>query len=662
MADFTAPNTWTTEYAAAHSEECIACIRETNQLAIRHLRRKNYAAGADALDSIRNGLLKLQNSGQGNYRKFLFSFCMAEAVVIAYFSPTSTNKVIALLKEARDFASKAGPKKDMEDMIGQIRAGARIDSEDFNQGIWVLEQMDDKLKSIMKESRPMKSQPKTSAPNMAASTHTSSVPMELASSPDPEFDEWIVKNNLTEDDLRYIKKAISKRMLIWLVMHICYFGIPFFTVEWSYYKSMKQRTFHCRYGFWWRIWSLGILPLYLGAAGLIILPISGDGNPGSYIASGVFALLLILTLLASKRGVGTALSATLKKGFVGLGEVSLVLREEWKRICRSSRIIRWTASAILSAVILVVTIIIAIIQGPEPSEPTQTGLGLWEAVGSGAIVFLIFFVLLDLLGLFICAIVNNIRYRHCMLEYLSDTEAGGLQGVDIPHGGPGTQAAYQTGGGSGQPRGRGVKVAVGIVAVIIVGAVVVFTLFSPLLKSANMTGGTTGYSEEASGPRRTEPVNRTELSVEEFERILMGEWSSAYREEDWIYTSYFDFSVEGKVYNGSVRYDNIHKDYIPDMEIDEYGWYFAPMGHPFFDGNYSLTASEDNRFTLVTIGTYITPSDVLVQDTYELTYVDDNTILINGVTYVRGQYTLTEYAGIFGFDIKAEDVADDPLR
>lgn len=210
MADFTDPNTWTTEYAAAHCGECLVCIRETNQLAIRQLRQKNYAAGTDALDSIRNGLLKLQDSGQGDYRKFLFSFCMAEAIVIAYSSPADTSKVIALLENARDFASKAGAKKNMEDLIGQIRSGTRIDAEDFNQGIWVLEQMNDKLKPFMEDPQPVKPQPKASASKKRAPVRVPSVPMVPAHARDPEFDDWLVENNITEDDLRYIKNAIRK--------------------------------------------------------------------------------------------------------------------------------------------------------------------------------------------------------------------------------------------------------------------------------------------------------------------------------------------------------------------------------------------------------------------------------------------------------------------
>ena len=160
---------------------------------------------------------------------------------------------------------------------------------------------------------------------------------------------------------------------------------------------------------------------------------------------------------------------------------------------------------------------------------------------------------------------------------------------------------------------------------------------------------------ETSGPSPAEPVNQTALSTREFQRILVGEWSNAYREEDVIYTTYYNFIVEGELYIGSFgEYYNIHKAYFPDEEGDEYGWYIAPMGYPAFGGNYSLTASGINRFTLEMTGSYDVAPEESSEYSCELTYVDNNTISIDGKTYVRGMYaTLVEYAGIFGFDIEA---------
>ena len=170
-----------------------------------------------------------------------------------------------------------------------------------------------------------------------------------------------------------------------------------------------------------------------------------------------------------------------------------------------------------------------------------------------------------------------------------------------------------------------------------------------------------------SRPPQTGPGNQPALSAEEFEQFLMGGWSHAYREENRIYTIGFGFYDEENInISDTMSFDNVHSTHFPDAGEDEYGWYVTPMGHPSFDGTYSLTASGDGRFTLVVIGNYfyyVTEEDQYEQRTYELTYVDNDTILIDGRTYVRvhGSYTLEDYARIFGFDIEVEEAAGDPL-
>lgn len=149
------------------------------------------------------------------------------------------------------------------------------------------------------------------------------------------------------------------------------------------------------------------------------------------------------------------------------------------------------------------------------------------------------------------------------------------------------------------------------------------------------------------------PTPTPPAPAEEFKRILTGSWSNAYRGNDMLYTTDFDFSAGGELHIGTGAYSNINSFYMEGEEYDEYGWFWAPMGHPSFYGNYSLTASGDNRFKLVTVGAWDYASDALEQHTYELTYVNDNTIRIDGDTFVRGSnYTLVEYARIFGFDIE----------
>lgn len=147
-------------------------------------------------------------------------------------------------------------------------------------------------------------------------------------------------------------------------------------------------------------------------------------------------------------------------------------------------------------------------------------------------------------------------------------------------------------------------------------------------------------------------VDNMDNPVEEFERILVGSWSNANRVGDELSTNYFDFPVKGEVEIGGFVYINRYNS--EDLywgEEDEYGWFVAPMGHPSFYGSYSLTALGNGRFALTAVGEWTDAGPLT--STYELTYVNNNTILIDGATYVRGgNYTLAELARIFGFAIE----------
>lgn len=170
-----------------------------------------------------------------------------------------------------------------------------------------------------------------------------------------------------------------------------------------------------------------------------------------------------------------------------------------------------------------------------------------------------------------------------------------------------------------------------------------------------------GHPAVTSKRPKAEPENRTALSVEEFEQILIGEWSNARREEDMIRIIYYGFPFEGEVRVWDRDYMNKYITGFPGEEGDEYGWFIGPRGYATFFGIYSLTALGDDRFALTVAGSYDVGWDSSDQYTVELTYVDDDSILINGDAYVRGSnYTLAEFAKIFGFDIEV-DVMDDPL-
>ena len=184
----------------------------------------------------------------------------------------------------------------------------------------------------------------------------------------------------------------------------------------------------------------------------------------------------------------------------------------------------------------------------------------------------------------------------------------------------------------------------------------------PALTSAPEPGEpapTPASGEPATAPASDEPATTpaptpAPATAEEFKRVLTGGWSTAYRDDNMLYTPGFDFSIGGELHISSGAYSNVHESPYFEMweeECDEYGWFWAPMGHPGFYGNYSLTALGDGRFALEAAGTWDDAGPG--QYTCELTYVDDNTILIDGVTFVRGSnYTLAEYARIFGFDIE----------
>ena len=214
--------------------------------------------------------------------------------------------------------------------------------------------------------------------------------------------------------------------------------------------------------------------------------------------------------------------------------------------------------------------------------------------------------------------------------------------------------------GNGPASEKGTSAGLVIVGVVVLVAVVALGVF--VIPYAEIAYNQFVYNqlqakiEEISKPPRTEPGNQPALSVEEFEQILMGSWSNARREENAIYTYYYDFPVEGEIDIGAYIYDNVHATHFPDAGEDEYGWYIRPMGFPAFVGNYSLTALGDNRFTLVADGNV---QGGPYQHTCELAYVDDDTILIDGSTFVRGRnYTLVEFAEIFSFDIEVEEVVD----
>ena len=308
----------------------------------------------------------------------------------------------------------------------------------------------------------------------------------------------------------------------------------------------------------------------------------------------------------------------------------------------------WFGYHLLFGLIAVVTLGIGVPWGQKmllcwEAEHTEIdGSALvFSGTGGQLLVKYLIFVLLTPLTLGIYAIffpVSVLKWQ------ISHTARRNGVGTPVPAPRPVTRQVPRTAQGKSPAPAKGVSkgpviAAVVVLAVVVLGGIgVILAWAAPSIKTSE-----------------PEPEN---LSAEEFRHILTGDWSNARWDGGWILTVYYTFYAGGEFELGSGAYDNIHLNYFPDVEVDEYGWYSVPMGHPSFYGNYSLTASGDNHFTLTVIGAVEFAPDDLSQSTSELVYVDDNTILIDGETYVRGGHTLAEYAEIFGFAIEVEDAGD----
>ena len=69
---------------------------------------------------------------------------------------------------------------------------------------------------------------------------------------------------------------------------------------------------------------------------------------------------------------------------------------------------------------------------------------------------------------------------------------------------------------------------------------------------------------------------------------IIGEWITAYREGDTIYTCFYTFKEDGTYYTGGGEY--LHTSHYPELfaEYDE-GWQPAPMGFPYEYGTYTYS-------------------------------------------------------------------------
>lgn len=196
---------------------------------------------------------------------------------------------------------------------------------------------------------------------------------------DAEFQQWIQENNLSENDMMYIQRTVRNRTLVWWIISSI-FGpigifIPFFVKSWSWYKIIKQRTFHPRQGFFYSLYCLAMVISFI-----MIIP--------------------AIIFFAINKTYSAGVKGLLKKGLIGDGEQSIVRRQQWENICKRSRMIRLLISAIATAGIFVLIILANNVDMTKVIEAVLT----W-------------FLFFDVIGLIICHIVNNIRYKRLQKKY-----------------------------------------------------------------------------------------------------------------------------------------------------------------------------------------------------------------------------------------------------
>lgn len=200
---------------------------------------------------------------------------------------------------------------------------------------------------------------------------------------DPEFEKWVEENNLTEGDLKYIQRTARNRAILYLFG--TYFTSPLLIMAWAQYKTIKQRSFNPRIGV---LFSLHSLAMYISF--LMIFP-------------------LIVWAVAKKHGYGSGIRGLWKMGLIGEGEVSENRRQQFKKIKRASRKVR-----IIIAILIPVGILAVMFIGYNGDFGRMLAEQGWTQA-TVAELLLSNILTIDIFGLPVCAIINNIRLK----RYLS---------------------------------------------------------------------------------------------------------------------------------------------------------------------------------------------------------------------------------------------------
>lgn len=183
-----------------------------------------------------------------------------------------------------------------------------------------------------------------------------------------DFQQWIEESNLSEDDLQYLESKLRTRTILWFLLSGTYIAVPLFIATWLRYKQIKQRTFNPRLGFFFSLCNLCMYITFI-----MIIP-------------------LIVFLIATNTDLGTGIQALSKKGLIGDGKKSIVCRQIWEKIRKKSRLVR-----------ILVCAGIALLLGFALSTVSDEALNMEYLI--------IDFIGFDILGIIVCCIVNNIRYR-----------------------------------------------------------------------------------------------------------------------------------------------------------------------------------------------------------------------------------------------------------
>lgn len=201
----------------------------------------------------------------------------------------------------------------------------------------------------------------------------------MANYNDQEFQEHVAECGLSEEDLRYIRRTLGRKLFFWWILTfipvLSFYILPVFVQVWAEYKIWKQRTFEPRKGLFFSLYSLAMVICF------------------------IFIVPIIIWAIAKRRSVVNGL---LKKGLVGDGSLCVPRREAWKKIRVTTRCI---CTIIVTAITASLYVLVLLFGELKSSEIVDFTLGY-------AFVYAVFL----LIGLAICVAVESARYKKYLMR------------------------------------------------------------------------------------------------------------------------------------------------------------------------------------------------------------------------------------------------------